>query len=231
MKVVVGERRLGMDRLVLLVGPSGSGKTTIAKELEKEGYNIIHSYTTRPPREPDEWGHTFIPQLTDRKISYIGHSGLGILNIEGYMEYEDEFGKKAEIPYIYYNSEVIAHKELYGEHYWATKEQYQGKGTSIYVVDPSGAEQVRQNVKDAEIITIYLTADESIRYQRICSRELKKYKEVSIGKRMIIDIEADERIQEDKKIFSKCKCDYVVDANRELEQVVTDIKEIIKESN
>lgn len=49
-----------MDKLILLVGPSGSGKTTIAKELEKEGYNIIHSYTTRKPREPNEWGHTFV---------------------------------------------------------------------------------------------------------------------------------------------------------------------------
>lgn len=189
-----------MDRLVLLVGASGSGKTTVAKELEKEGYNIIHSYTTRPPREHDEWGHIFVDKETFK---------------------QDIIRKPTTIAYTFYNR----------HHYWATKEQYQGKGTSIYVVDPSGAEQVRQNVKDAEIITIYLTADESIRYQRICSRELKKYKEVSIGKRMIIDIEADERIQEDKKIFSKCKCDYVVDANRELGQVVTDIKEIVKESN
>lgn len=203
-----------MDRLVLLVGPSGSGKTTVAKELEKEGYNIIHSYTTRLPREPDEWGHTFIPQLTDRKISYIGHSGLGILNIEGYKEYEDEFNKKAEILYIYYNSEVIAHKELYGEHYWATKDQYQGKGTSIYVVDPSGAEQVRQNVKDAEVLTIFLMVDEKERFRRLfTSREKGTF---------------ERRVMQDREIFSKCKCDYVVDANRELGQVVTDIKEIIK---
>ena len=194
-----------MDKLVLLVGASGSGKTTIAKELEKEGYNIIHSYTTRPLRESDELGHIFIekPHFESQ---------------EDYLKYKYDINK-------------IAFFDGYGDIYFATRDQYQGKGTSIYVVDPSGAEQVRQNVKDAEIITIYLTADESIRYQRICSRELKKYKEVPIGKRMIINIEADERIQEDKKIFSKCKCDYVVEANRELGQVVTDIKEIIKESN
>ena len=49
-----------MDKIVCLVGPSGSGKTTIAKELEMMDYNIIHSYTTRKPREPNEWGHTFV---------------------------------------------------------------------------------------------------------------------------------------------------------------------------
>lgn len=50
------------DVIVCLVGESGSGKTAIAKALEKGGYNVIQSYTTRPPRTPDEWGHTF----TDR---------------------------------------------------------------------------------------------------------------------------------------------------------------------
>ena len=48
------------DKIICLVGPSGSGKTTIAKELEKEGYNIIHSYTDRKPRVENEWGHTFV---------------------------------------------------------------------------------------------------------------------------------------------------------------------------
>ena len=48
------------DIIVCLVGMSGSGKTEISKELEKMGYNIIHSYTTRQPREKNEWGHTFV---------------------------------------------------------------------------------------------------------------------------------------------------------------------------
>lgn len=42
-----------------LVGRSGSGKTTVAKELSKD-YNVIQSYTTRPPRYENEWGHTFV---------------------------------------------------------------------------------------------------------------------------------------------------------------------------
>ena len=42
---------------------SGSGKTSIAKNLcEKypDKYNVVHSYTDRGMREPNEWGHTFI---------------------------------------------------------------------------------------------------------------------------------------------------------------------------
>jgi guanylate kinase len=51
-----------MDKIICLVGPSGSGKTTVARGLEKEGYNIIQSYTTRKPRFEGEWGHTFIEE-------------------------------------------------------------------------------------------------------------------------------------------------------------------------
>jgi guanylate kinase len=95
-----------MDRIIALVGESGSGKTTIAKELEKRGYNVIKSYTTRPEREPGEWGHIF-----------------------GDMDwyFNDTNGDR-----------VIADTFYNNEYYWATKEQYQGKGTSIYIIDPLG---------------------------------------------------------------------------------------------
>ena len=47
----------------------------------------------------------------------------------------------------------------------------------------------------------------------------------------MIEVETLKRIEQDKEIFKTCKCDYVVDANRELSEVLTDIKEIIKESD
>jgi len=191
------------DCLVLLVGPSGSGKTTITKELEKEGYNIINSYTTRPPREPNEWGHIFVPTLDDEKTIYL-------------EEISAETNKSITRPYIYEDSLVIAYHHIYGHHYWATQVQYQGKGTSIYAITPDGAKQVQKNVTDAEIITIYLVCDADIRIDRMLLDGRKP--------REII-----ERLEKDTKIFAKCKCDYVVDANRELLEVLADIKDIIEE--
>lgn len=48
-------------RIILITGMSGSGKTTIAKELCKDDrYNFIASYTDRPMREKNEFGHTFV---------------------------------------------------------------------------------------------------------------------------------------------------------------------------
>ena len=74
-----------MDVITCLVGPSGTGKTTVAYELQKRyGYNMIESYTTRPPRYPGEKGHIFVdpieleitPHMVDDAIAstyYNGH--------------------------------------------------------------------------------------------------------------------------------------------------------------
>lgn len=187
------------DRLILLVGPSGSGKTTIAKELEKLGYNIIHSYTNREPREPNEWGHTF--------ISAGNWYEEGIYS--GWINDNEEETSIHENEMIAYFSEYDMNKV-----YFATYEQYQGKGTSIYIVDPDGANQVKDNVKDAEVVTIFLMADKGSRYWRLLQHRLLS--------------DASDRLTKDDEIFKTCKCNYVVDANRELGEVVKDVIEIIE---
>ena len=49
-------------KIILLAGGSGSGKTSIGRELAKneDKYNFVHSYTDRPMRNSDEYGHTFV---------------------------------------------------------------------------------------------------------------------------------------------------------------------------
>ena len=173
------------QKLILICGASGSGKTSIAKELETKGYNIIQSYTSRKPREENEWGHTFVPVE-----EWIHNWSL--------------------------SRDIIAFKELYGEAYWATKEQYKGKGTSIYIVDPDGAKQVVECVKDIPIITIYLTVDRSNRYDRLYDRDK-------------LTSEVWSRLNTDDDLFQTVKCDYVVDANGDLESVVKLVLDILEE--
>lgn len=144
------------DRIINLVGASGTGKTTIAKHLKGKGFNIIKSYTTRKPRRENEWGHIFI---------------RGNWEVVDLFCAIDRRGNDIEIP----KGNMIAYKNLYRDHYFATKEQYQGKGTSIYIVDPDGAEQVKRDVDDAEVITIALNADKENRMHRIRGRLTKQY--------------------------------------------------------
>jgi len=189
------------DKIICLVGESGSGKTTIAKALEKEGYNIIHSYTTRPPREPNEWGHKFVDEY-----SYTAH--LDIHN--NFYKFYDK------------NPYIIAFKELYGYKYWALSEQYQGLGTSIYIIDPAEAEQVKENVKDAEIIVVYLKADQETRIERLVERtgqEVFTQKQVE---------EITNRIKKDKEYFKLIQCDFTVDANGTIEETLELVKKAIE---
>ena len=56
--------------IILLVGESGSGKTTIANQLAQYGLTQVRSYTTRPPRSPDEDSHT---SITDDEFKTLQH--------------------------------------------------------------------------------------------------------------------------------------------------------------
>jgi guanylate kinase len=64
--------------IFLIVGESGSGKTLLVSALEKQrGLKSIASYTTRPKRNENEYGHTFV---NDEEFSQLQ-------NIVAYTEY------------------------------------------------------------------------------------------------------------------------------------------------
>lgn len=188
-----------MDRIVCLVGESGSGKTTIAEELEKKGYNYIQSYTTRPQRYEGEKGHIFVDCLPKEHF-YV----IDCIDNE-----------------VFPSNNVIAYTEIKKHHYWALKSQYKNKGISIYVIDPRGIKDLRDrlwndNIEgEVDILGIYLKADEKIRLDRV-SKEYESEK-------------AAERLARDKGKFDVIDCNYVVDANRDISEVLKDVIEIIEQ--
>lgn len=177
------------DKIICLVGESGSGKTTIAELLEKEGYNYIESYTTRKPRYEGEKGHIFVDTIPT------------VLNTHGFSR--EKILKAGIIAYTYFDN----------AYYWATREQYQGKGTSIYIIDVAGIKKLKGKVKDAEIIVIYLKADRKVRMKRMLTERDPK---------TVAD-----RIKNDDKAFKNVEWDYMVNANNSIEEVLEGIKAIL----
>ena len=109
-------------KVICLIGASGSGKTTLAVKLDEisSKYNVIQSYTTRPPREDGEWGHTFIGNPLE----------LGYHNPLTLIEYKKDGSTKEY-------KDVIAYFNSYnsGHHYFATDEQVLRGKDNIYIVD------------------------------------------------------------------------------------------------
>ena len=182
-----------MDKIICLVGESGSGKSAIAEILEKEGYNYIQSYTTRPKRYEDERGHIFLDSLPDKDFEI-------------------------------YDNNVIADTYFNGFDYWSTKEQYQGKGNSVYVVDVAGIKELRERITDAEIFVIYLKTDTQTRINRMYERQGFKIIE-SIPPEVYNKVQ--DRINHDKQVFKIIPCDYVVDGNGDIKEVLKDVMSII----
>lgn len=190
------------DKIICFVGESGSGKTTITKQLEeKYNYNVIKSFTTRAPREPNEYGHTF-------------------------MWFETEAELESHLASI--KDKMIAYTHFDKYDYWATKDQYQGKGISIYIIDPDGVKELKKRVKDIEIIIIYFKTDKETLWERMCVRE-NVFDPQYLDKEFFIKREKiSKRIKHDHEVFKVIECNYVVDTNRSIEEVVKTVSEILK---
>lgn len=206
-----------MKKIINLIGASGSGKTTVARELEKQlphKVNIIQSYTTRPPREDEEWGHTFIKNQLE-----VGHTDPMTL-----IEYIDEgSNKEYENIIAYFNSYKSGH------HYFATDEQVIEGKTNIYIVDSKGAKQVHEYYEsnpEVEVITVYLQADRYVRSSRL-ARRLRDSQGGVIENIDDYQAEVVDRLDVDDKLFDTVKCDYVIDGNNNIKTTVNKLMELI----
>lgn len=186
-------------KLLVIVGESGAGKSEIASLLaQNDKYNYIQSYTTRRPRFEGEEGHLF----TDKMI-YDKHCKLVGIN----------------------DFKIIAPTYFDDTYYWSVSTQFKKDKINIYLVDPLGVEKLIRENKNFNITTVYLKTDEKTRIKRMLHR-IERIEDPNAieDEKLKIDI----RINNDRKVFKSIKCDYVVDANNKVEEVLETVNEIVE---
>jgi guanylate kinase len=180
----------------------------------------------------------------NRIIAIVGESGsgkttlatllekeTGLKNIESFTtrkpRYEGEkghlFTTKKQYECNKANRFVAAETLFDGEYYWTVKDQL--NKDCMYVIDVAGVKTLKETLRDAEIIVIYLKCDEAVREQRM----IKRYKEKcnSLEQECIDHTKVLERLEHDKEAFKVVECNHVIDANRSIEEVLEDAKSII----
>jgi guanylate kinase len=192
--------------LVLIVGESGSGKTTLVDELAKlNEYNRLDSYTTRAPRSENEPGHVFVKD----EDYIVNEHKCGMVDILKRDIVHEKHGQ------LYKRVEHIAYTNFHGSHYWAEKNQYEGKGVTLYVIDPDGVSTLREIVTDTKVLVVYLALDEDTRLRRMLERGDSCH-------------DATDRIEHDKIKFQNKDYDYPVNAAMDKEELALIVDDIVQ---
>lgn len=120
--------------IICLTGPMCSGKTTLAMEFEKQGYERIITYTTRPKREGE---------IEDVHYHFIGRF---------------EFFQKKHDGYF---AEFQHYNASFGECYYASaRKDY--VGNKVIVLDPTGIYQIKYTQPDIDLRVVFLDIPENI---------------------------------------------------------------------
>lgn len=201
-------------KVINIVGASSSGKTTIAKRLEKMGYNIIKSYTTRLPRYENEWGHRFIGEYSVHK-----HNDNIMINDITHTT-------------LHYMHDMVAYFNEYNpeHHYFITDDQIAIGTVNVCLVDPKGALSIKEYYSDnpdVKVVTIFIQTDEDVRAERLANKlDDKTILKYNTDPKTILDVW--NRLRPDREIFKLVKCDYVVNGNGKISHTLDRIDTILK---
>lgn len=128
--------------MIVLVGKSCSGKTTIAKELEKLGYSLIVTYTTRPIREGEEDGvdYKFITK--------------------------EEFLEKNTNGFFF---ESTSYKVADGDIWWYGTAVEDLDSEKAVIMNPCGLKKMK-HLGSMHPVSFYIMANEGVRWNRLRDR-------------------------------------------------------------
>lgn len=173
--------------IFLIVGESGSGKTTIVSSLEKK-YNLtsIPSYTTRPPRSKNEYGHIFVTQeefdSLQNLVGYTKYNGyeycatseqveehdLYVIDTKGVDYFKTSYRGKKQVKVIYIKSSIstrIERMEQRGDDFPSIMERIINDVIDFRNVS-TYADYIIENNKDANLKNVIFQVWEYIREQR-----------------------------------------------------------------
>lgn len=183
----------------ICVGLSGSGKTVVANFFQGKKINLSVNKEIKNNR-------IILPKnitSTTRKPRDGEKNG-----IDYYFLTKNKFNEKID------NNEFVEYATVFGNLYGLTKKEYYRYPDSILIYDPKGAKTLKEFDRN-NVTIIYFDIPESVSLERMINRLDKKS---SIEKRM-----------KEIKYFLDFKeqCDYVIDANKNINEVLKDFNNII----
>ena len=149
--------RMG-SKVLVLVGQIASGKTTLARYLEKSGFERIVTWTTRPPRDGEEDGRDYYFLGTEAFLSMVGN---------GYFAESTDY--HADFGHVYYGT---SRKSL----------ETPSDVRKVIVLNPKGVMALKDTGYD--IFVVHLDFDQETLMRRALARGDKP---IEIGRRIAED--------------------------------------------
>lgn len=139
----------------------------------------------------NKWGFRYVQSYTTRPKRYDNETGHIFVTKDEFDAIENK----------------VAYTKFNGYEYCATKEQLDE--CNIYIIDPKGIKNLKQNYDNKFLFVVYLDANEYNCTQRMLMRgdEVEK---------------VEERIKHDRKAFKNVKFNCVLNANKAIDNILNE---------